>query len=327
MINILENFLTSYSVPTIVISIITCVFALIFEISLKDKVNKKQIIYLSILVSITMQIVYDCVILGQATVSPNTIVAGSVAGSLSIAISAFIKKVYKGENLPNSVAGLLIEELIKDYVTNEKISETALSIESLIRNENDELLENKNFTYLYITFDGSEADKLISQFGIKKDRNVFLNFSHITDFWMTSIRRSNPSNLLVLTESVLLHTLSYIPQADQNSGVLYSPEFDELIRYINSNYADKDLSLGKLADMFNFSKKYLSSLFSRNMSTKFSAYLNQVRIDHALVLSKQGTYSVKELAEKCGFSDPLYFSKVFKQIIGMSPTNYKKGVQ
>ena len=143
MINILENFLTSYSVPTIVISIITCVFALIFEISLKDKVNKKQIIYLSILVSITMQIVYDCVILGQATVSPNTIVAGSVAGSLSIAISAFIKKVYKGENLPNSVAGLLIEELIKDYVTNEKISETALSIESLIRNENDELLENK----------------------------------------------------------------------------------------------------------------------------------------------------------------------------------------
>lgn len=190
-----------------------------------------------------------------------------------------------------------------------------------------ELLESKNFTYLYITFDGSEADKLISQFGIKKDRNVFLNFSHITDFWMTSIRRSNPSNLLVLTESVLLHTLSYIPQADQNSGVLYSPEFDELIRYINSNYADKDLSLGKLADMFNFSKKYLSSLFSRNMSTKFSAYLNQVRIDHALVLSKQGTYSVKELAEKCGFSDPLYFSKVFKQIIGMSPTNYKKGVQ
>lgn len=190
-----------------------------------------------------------------------------------------------------------------------------------------ELVEYKNFTYLYITFDGPEAEKLINQFGIKKDRNVFLNLSHITDFWMTSIRRSNPNNLLILTESVLLHTLSYVPQSDQENEIIYSPQFDELIRYINSNYADKDLSLGKLADMFNFSRKYLSSLFARNMSTKFSEYLNRIRIEHAVALLEQESPSVMELAEKCGFSDPLYFSKVFKQINGKSPTNYKKGVQ
>lgn len=190
-----------------------------------------------------------------------------------------------------------------------------------------ELIDFKNFTYLYITFDGPEAEKLISQFGIHANRNVFLNFSHVIDFWMTSIRRSNPNNLLILTESVLLHTLSYVPQTDQESEILYSPQFDELIRYINSNFADKDLSLGKLADMFNFSRKYLSSLFARNMSTKFSEYLNRIRIEHAIALLEQESPSVKELAQKCGFSDPLYFSKVFKQINGKSPTNYKKGVQ
>ena len=90
-----------------------------------------------------LQIIYDCVLCSQPVVQPNTLVAGTVAGSLSVAISAFIKKVYKGETLPSSVAGLFIEELIKDYVADEKISETALYIESLIRNENDELLEGK----------------------------------------------------------------------------------------------------------------------------------------------------------------------------------------
>ena len=190
-----------------------------------------------------------------------------------------------------------------------------------------EIVDYNDFTYLYITFDGPEAENLINQFGIRSDRNVFLNFSHVIDYWMTSIRRSNPNNLLILTESVLLHTLSYIPQADQKNEIIYSSQFDELIRYINNNYSDKDLSLGKLADMFNFSKKYLSSLFARNMSAKFSEYLNRIRIEHAVTLIEQGAYSVKELAEKCGFSDPLYFSKVFKQLKGKSPSNYKKGVQ
>lgn len=190
-----------------------------------------------------------------------------------------------------------------------------------------ELVEYKNFTYLYITFDGPEAEKLMIQFGIKKDRNVFLNFSHITDFWMTSIRRSNPNNLLILTESVLLHTLSYVPQTDQENEIIYSPKFDELIRYINSNYSDKDLSIGKLADIFGFNKKYLSSLFIRNMSIKYTDYLNRVRIERAIKILEQEALTVKELAAACGFSDPLYFSKVFKQVTGKAPTKYEKGVQ
>lgn len=193
-------------------------------------------------------------------------------------------------------------------------------------NQAYELVNYNNFTYLYITFNGPGADKLVSQFNIRKDRNVFLNFSHITDFWMKSIRRSNPGNLLILTESVLLYTLSYIPQYEQQNEIIFSQQFDELIRYIDNNYADKDLSIGKLADMFNFNKKYLSALFAKNMRTKFTEYLNQIRIEHAIIILEQQSPSVKELADKCGFSDPLYFSKVFKQHIGKSPANYKKGV-
>ena len=88
-----------------------------------------------------------------------------------------------------------------------------------------EIADAKNFTFLYITGDGDAAIKLLGQFGIDKDHAVYKDFGHLTDFWMTSIRRVNPSNILVLTESVLLHTLSYVGPAPLRIRSLYQSGF------------------------------------------------------------------------------------------------------
>ena len=60
------------------------------------------------------------------------------------------------------------------------------------------------------------------------------------------------------------------------------------------------------------------------MNIGFSKYLNQLRIKHAYDLISQNMTSVSEIAYNCGFSDSLYFSKVFKKITGISPTEYIK---
>lgn len=185
-----------------------------------------------------------------------------------------------------------------------------------------ELIDYKDFTYLYITFDGTGADTLIQQFGISKERMVFKSFSHITDFWMTSIRRVNPNNILILTESVLLYTLSYIDQCEQEKEYQISPQFDAIIEYIHNNFTDPELSIAKLAGIFCYSKKYLSAIFSKKMPDKFTDYLAKIRVEHAIDLLKKEKLSVSELAAKCGFADPFYFSKIFKRITGVSPSKY-----
>ena len=185
-----------------------------------------------------------------------------------------------------------------------------------------ELIDNEKFTYLYITFDGPGVPKLMEQFGISKDRSVFPNFGHLTDFWMTSIRRANPGNIQVLTESVLLHTLSFIEKTDKEKDIRINREFDEILQYIHNNFADPEMSIAKTADIFGFSKKYFSALFTKNMQTNFTDYLSEIRVKHATELLQQNKLSVTELAEKCGYSDPLYFSKVFKKITGVSPSKY-----
>ena len=185
-----------------------------------------------------------------------------------------------------------------------------------------EIVGGDKFTYLYITFDGVGAAPLLEQFGISKERSVFPNFGHLAEFWMTSIRRANPGNIQVLTESVLLHTLSFIEKTDKPQDVRVSREFDEILQYIHNNFADPELSIAKTADIFGFSKKYFSALFAKNMQISFTDYLAEIRIKHAIELLQHNKLSVTELAEKCGYIDPLYFSKVFKKITGVSPSKY-----
>lgn len=185
-----------------------------------------------------------------------------------------------------------------------------------------EIVEYENFTFLYITFDGDGAIKLLEQFGIDKDHAVYHNFDHLTEFWMTSIRRVNPSNILVLTESVLLYTLSYVGQ-HKPADVRVSRDFDGILEYIDNNFADPELSVSKLADLFGFSGKYLSSLFVKNMDMKFTDYLVKIRIEQAVKMLQQEKIPVAALAIKCGYTDPFYFSKVFKSVMGVPPSKYE----
>ena len=186
-----------------------------------------------------------------------------------------------------------------------------------------EIVDSQNFTFLYITFDGDAALKLLSQFGIDKDHAVYENFGHLTDFWMTSIRRVNPSNILVLTESVLLYTLSYIGQHRSESEVRHHRDFEGILAYVKDNFADPELSVSKVADIFGFSGKYLSSLFVKNIDMKFTDYLTKIRMEKAAEMLRSEKLPIAQLAVRCGYTDPFYFSKVFKNTMGVPPSQYE----
>lgn len=185
-----------------------------------------------------------------------------------------------------------------------------------------EIEGSNSFTYLYISFNGTGVAPLLDNFGVSEETCVFEGFEHLTDFWMTSIRRVNPSNATALTESVLLYSLSYIGNQENPSSD--SNRFESILSYIKENFTDTTLSVKKTADIYFYSEKYLSSLFKKNTGVKFTEYLNELRISHAKALMDEKKLSVSEVALKCGFSDPLYFSKVFKKSIGMTPSEYVK---
>lgn len=106
----------------------------------------------------------------------------------------------------------------------------------------------------------------------------------------------------------------------ENQPLLQDNRIVKVKSYILNNF-DRPISLKILAEYIGLSPNYLGTLFCEVEGISVKAYINKIRINNAenLLLNEQMT--VSEVAEKCGFSDLFYFSKVYKQLKGIPPTH------
>lgn len=100
----------------------------------------------------------------------------------------------------------------------------------------------------------------------------------------------------------------------------YSKAAIDIIEFVEEKYGSK-LTLQHAAEYFGYSKQYFCKWCKSEIGVAFNEFLNAVRITHARNFLTGGC-SVEETAEKCGFSDPSYFSKVFKKFVGTTPKAY-----
>lgn len=92
-------------------------------------------------------------------------------------------------------------------------------------------------------------------------------------------------------------------------------------KYINEHITER-LSLNEVAAIFNISPSYLSQLFGKYSDTGFNEYINICKVNESKRLLTDGNFKVYEVADMLGFESSFYFSKVFKKIEGVSPTEY-----
>ena len=92
--------------------------------------------------------------------------------------------------------------------------------------------------------------------------------------------------------------------------------------YIKLNYS-RSITLEDVAREINVSPQYLSKLFKDETGENFIDYLTSMRIRIAKNLLEGDEMSVKEICFSIGYSDPNYFSRTFKKIVGVTPTEYK----
>ena len=110
------------------------------------------------------------------------------------------------------------------------------------------------------------------------------------------------------------------PVSGKGTGA--SAQIGEIKRYIDENY-DKPLSYRALYEKFGYNEKYIAYLFKKEIGISPSKYIVSVRIEAAkrLLLAQPGLRQ-KEVAQKVGFTDPLYFSRVFRDCVGVSPSRF-----
>lgn len=97
---------------------------------------------------------------------------------------------------------------------------------------------------------------------------------------------------------------------------------EQCLSWIQSNYY-KDLTLEMAAEQFHFNPSYFSTLIKSRTGRSFSDHLTESRIREAKVLLASGKLKIYEIAERCGYRDTKYFTRIFKRQVGLSPEAYK----
>lgn len=92
--------------------------------------------------------------------------------------------------------------------------------------------------------------------------------------------------------------------------------------YIQEHYAEPDLTVTGLAELFHLNLSYMGSIFKKVNDLSILQYLTQVRMEESRKLLKSQQYKVGEVAEMVGFTDVFYYSKRFKKMYGYSPKEF-----
>ncbi|REE88506.1 two-component system response regulator YesN [Paenibacillus taihuensis] len=96
-----------------------------------------------------------------------------------------------------------------------------------------------------------------------------------------------------------------------------------LKRYIRE-HAHEDLSLERIAAHVDRNPFYVSKLFKEYFGMNYIDYLTECRVETAKQLMQDPDKSLKEITFEIGYNDPNYFSRVFRKIVGSTPTDYRK---
>jgi len=97
----------------------------------------------------------------------------------------------------------------------------------------------------------------------------------------------------------------------------------DVVEYISQHY-NEELTLDKLAVYVHVSNSYLSRLFKKKQEITISNYIQNIRLEQAKKLMNSTNLKTYEIAEKVGINDPVYFSKLFKKVEGLTPKEFRQ---
>ena len=183
---------------------------------------------------------------------------------------------------------------------------------------------DEGFRYIYISYMGPRANMLMEKLGITPKKCVFPGHGALTDIWRSGLGVLQEI-VAIRSEAILLYSLSEIgldifPKEDAKKSS--SDPMKAIKKYVDDNFSDPYMSLETIGQRFSYNPKYISMLFKQSAKVNFTEYLNLIRIQHACAMMEQGFTCIKDIAALCGYRDPMYFSRVFKDHIGVAPRRH-----
>lgn len=204
-------------------------------------------------------------------------------------------------------------EKIAYWVTCKDCSKIKIEIEQLFK-----LWEKKCVTQLYLEGQIRYIFQLIRNHQVlsnEQNERPGLEYSIDDAFYYAT-------NLTELKESILSLLLQLLPQCGHERNDDRQELFQDIIAYLHQNMQE-NITLNMVCKKFGVSQTSLSKQFRLYQDCSFSNYLTKIRIEKAkqIMLGQPDTF-IKEIAERVGYSDQFYFSRIFHSVEGVSPSDF-----
>jgi AraC family transcriptional regulator len=160
----------------------------------------------------------------------------------------------------------------------------------------------------------AKPDPLVYQIGMALKAEFELNHSG-NRFYIDAMATA-------LAAHVLQHYSSHKQMLPEPVKGLPAYKLSEAIAYIQ-DHLDKELSLTEIAAEVKMSPYYFARLFKQSMGIAPYQYLIQQRVERAKRLLKQRNDAIVDVALQCGFANQSHFTKLFRQLTGMTPKAYQ----
>lgn len=177
-------------------------------------------------------------------------------------------------------------------------------------------------------FNGPEMKGIYDKYKARGGRPVFTSvldyLSLLSDLYITASSDSYVRDMKI--NSILSKLLTLLMEDSWNPGggvAAKQKEIRKVREYLEEHYASK-LSLDDISKLFYIDKFYLCEQFKEQYSVSVMDYLISVRITEAKKLIRFTDKTMDEIAESVGINGAAYFSRLFKKVEGVSPSEFRK---
>lgn len=194
--------------------------------------------------------------------------------------------------------------------------------------------EHNPWSYMWVGFNGIKALSYLEAAGLEgeqvtsKCENTPLIFSFIQQMIMyrhlTLANELKREAALLQIFSVLIEEYKDTLPKEERYDYPYQIYVDQAVDYIQHNYKS-NIKITELAFYIGIDRSYLTNIFKSVTKLSPQEYLMQYRMEQAKKLLKGSKMKISEVAEEVGYSDQLAFSKMFKKLEKMSPSEYREG--
>lgn len=181
-----------------------------------------------------------------------------------------------------------------------------------------------NYTFIFVNFFFDEDGQLPLENEVYKASSIMAlddAFIKLHKIWLVNTHAN-----IMECKSLLYHIYSVISTHSVFSYVsgAQRQHINKAVQILTERSCDGTLNLSEIARQLDMSDVHFRRLFKQIYKMSPSKFVQNIRIERAKQLLIDIHLPISEISEKCGYQDPFYFSRAFKSVTGMKPSEYRK---